>query len=100
MQQPRPVFFSGARPARAKNGGLIWQQLGLHKKAMISRMAGFGARIHEHHLSITGQFQMLIMAREVGDGHAAQFDIVFGRDGNPGMHFDLILDGPEFRHAL
>ncbi|EGF32456.1 hypothetical protein IMCC9480_2461 [Oxalobacteraceae bacterium IMCC9480] len=101
MQHPRQLFAKRTRAARAQDRAAVGQQFGLHEQVAERRMGGVGRGRCQHHFGVAGDFDGAAMARAVGDFAAADFDVVFGRDHDFGMHVDVMVGaaelGPAFR---
>ena len=73
---------SGDRGRRCAISVSSLTRLGLDEHFRERRMRGIGAMRRERQFHITGEFQLALAERPIGDGQPAQFDVVFGGDGD------------------
>ena len=100
VRHPRGLLFGRARTARAIDRLTAWNQFGLHKQIAERRM-GFVLRLRrQHHFGIAGDFDRARRLRAVRQRHASQFDVVFGRDADLGVGFDLVVACGETQPGL
>ena len=100
MEQPWRLLADRARPARAEDRVALADDFGLHEKVAERSLHGVRCGGSEHDFRVAGDFDDPARARAVGDAHAAQFDIVFRRDDNLRIGFDIVVAAPEFGAAF
>ena len=89
LERYRRVLVARARPARAQNRGAPLDDLGLHEQVAERGVQRVGCRRRQHHFGIARDFYRAARAAAVGDAHAAQLDVVLGRNDDLGMRLDI-----------
>ena len=97
MKHPWCIVADRAGPARAENRLLLANDFGLNKKIAECRMQRIGGRRCEDDLCVARHIDGSSCFGPVGDADPAQFDVIFGRNGDLGMGVQLAAAGAELR---
>ena len=100
MEHPRTLFFRFTRTAVAQNPFLCGHQFGLHKQIAERRMCGVIGGWRQYHFGIGGDFQLTRTAAMMRNRHAADFDVIFRRNHDVGLHGQRTLCAFEFRTEI
>ncbi len=65
------------------------QNLGLHEEIAERRMERVRRRRRDHHFGVTRELNLPALARSIADPYAAQLDIIFWRDDDLGVGFEI-----------
>ena len=85
-----------ARTPSTENGVPLVQCLRLHEEIAECRRLGIARRRREHDFGIGGDFDGSPRPCTIGDAHAAQLDIVFGRYRYLGMGVEVVIAATKF----
>ena len=94
------LFLRRAGPARAEDAVPVADDFRLDEQVVERRMRGVGAGRGQHHLGVARSAPGCARPRTVGDAHAAQLDVIFGRDGDLGVGIQIQVAPAELRPGL
>jgi len=100
MEHPGRTLPGSAGATGAEDGLRSGQNLGLDEEIAESGVCEIGVRRCEDDFGIARQFDAALVRREICQGDAADFDIVFGRNGDLGVGVDLFVTASIFGPAL
>ena len=95
VKHPGGVFVEGAGPASAENRPVLVDDLGLNKEIAERRMQCVRGRRCQDHFRVTRHVDRSARSRAVGDGDAAQFDIILRRNNDLGMGVEVMVAAAE-----
>ena len=91
MQHPGRLLVDGPGPASAKNRPPRPDDLGLNKQIAKRRMQCVRGGGRQDHFRITRHLDLPAPAGVVGDGDAAQLDVVLGRNDDLGIGVEVVV---------
>ncbi|KAF5056940.1 hypothetical protein DSECCO2_362120 [anaerobic digester metagenome] len=100
VQHPGRLFAPGARSSGAEDGLLRGNDFGLDKEVAESGVQVVRRGTGQGHLGVAGQVNGPAGPGAVGDAHAAQLDVVFGRHRDLRMGVVIVFPHTEFGPAF
>ena len=100
MEHPWRLLFTRAGPASAENRPLLADNLSLNEQITKGRVKRIRRRRFENDLRVTCDIDGSARSRGVSDADAAHFDVIFWRNGNLCIGFELVVAAAELHPPL
>ena len=92
MEHPRRLLLRSSGPPLAEDGSVPGKDLGLHEQVAEGAMGQVGVQGRHDHFRVARHLDLAGVVGQIGEGDAADLDVVFGRHADLGVRFDGVID--------